>query len=344
MKIDAKYLPSRKFLVGLGIIAVLTLIAVIFSFFGNRPYQSEDNNNLVAATSSSFEAFKLVDTDKDSLPDWQEALYGTDPKKADTDGDGTPDGAEINANRDPLKANTAGKGQEPNDKISADTIAKNEKTLQEYKDLTFTDRMARDIVSQYIASKQVGSKLSATDKELIMLNSLPQIQVKKYTTDDITMYSATNTKEEIRKYINEVAYIILQTSSIADKYKIKNEYVTLEKVMSTGDENLLNDLDPIINILVIELKSLLALPIYENLIDTHLNLINTLGDKIAGLYGMKKIFSDPIQAMILLKSYQSGDDGMYAVISGIINMANEQRITFSTNEYGYYLVNMIKLQ
>ncbi len=49
----------------------------------------------------------LVDTDKDGLPDADEAKYGTNSLNNDTDGDGYLDGEEVEAGYDPLKPGSA---------------------------------------------------------------------------------------------------------------------------------------------------------------------------------------------------------------------------------------------
>ena len=346
IKIDSKYLPSRKFTIGLSVIVAIILVIVAFSFRGTRSYEATNNSgDLVAASSTSFEAFKELDSDHDGLPDWQEALYGTNPKKADTDGDGTPDGEEIKENRDPLKANTAPKGQTPNDTISPEVIAQDKKTIDEYNSLNVTDKFARDMFSQYIATKQDGSNstLSETDKQLIALNSMPDIQVKKYTESDITIYSATNTQVEIKKYIDHVGFVLIETP-IKEKIKSGTEGLIIEKVMDSSNGDSLKNLTPIMNLYGTELALLLKLPVPEEAVSVHLNLINTIGSKIAGLAGMKEMFTDPLKAVMLLKSYQDGTDNLYSAVFNIIDLANQQRITFAQNEYGYYLINMLKSQ
>lgn len=46
---------------------------------------------------------KALDDDNDGLSDWEESVYGTNPKNPDSDGDGYLDGEEIISGRDPLK-------------------------------------------------------------------------------------------------------------------------------------------------------------------------------------------------------------------------------------------------
>jgi hypothetical protein len=48
-----------------------------------------------ALTDDILASYVSKDSDSDGLPDWQEALYGTDPAKSDTDGDGITDGDAV---------------------------------------------------------------------------------------------------------------------------------------------------------------------------------------------------------------------------------------------------------
>ncbi|MFO0764542.1 MAG: hypothetical protein U0487_00645 [Patescibacteria group bacterium] len=54
------------------------------------------------ATSTVETPDAAVDTDSDTIPDTEEARYGTDPKKKDTDGDGYSDADEIKNGYNPL--------------------------------------------------------------------------------------------------------------------------------------------------------------------------------------------------------------------------------------------------
>ena len=61
--------------------------------------KTEDNSSKIYRSS--------LDTDKDSLTDMEEELYGTDSRKADTDGDSYADGHEIENGYNPLIAGSA---------------------------------------------------------------------------------------------------------------------------------------------------------------------------------------------------------------------------------------------
>jgi hypothetical protein len=65
------------------------------------PQQKIAFDDIMASTTE--EAMKQVDTDKDGLSDWDEInIYHTSPYLPDTDGDGFSDGTEVKNNKNPL--------------------------------------------------------------------------------------------------------------------------------------------------------------------------------------------------------------------------------------------------
>ncbi|MDO8620212.1 MAG: hypothetical protein Q7R64_02585 [bacterium] len=86
------------------LIGILFLVVLGILFLSRKP---ETNPVQGVSQKQPTEAAKpapvVFDADGDELPDWEEALWGTDPKKPDTDSDGTPDGAEVAAHRNPRK-------------------------------------------------------------------------------------------------------------------------------------------------------------------------------------------------------------------------------------------------
>ena len=87
------------------LVGICFLIALGIWFLSRK---TEANPARVTPQKQSAVATKpatvVFDADGDGLPDWEEALWSTNPKKPDTDGDGTPDGEEVAVHRNPRKA------------------------------------------------------------------------------------------------------------------------------------------------------------------------------------------------------------------------------------------------
>jgi hypothetical protein len=177
VKINKKYLPSKKFITALSIAVFVILVAIALTYI--KPGGTNNNNNLsvLSATTTPSE----IDSDHDGLPDWEEALYGTDPHNPDTDGDGTPDGEEIKEGRDPLKANTAPKGQEPNDKISPALIAESDAIANADQNLNATEKMAHDLISSIIASQPVNGTMDQDTQDTLVQQAIQDIPQKQFT-------------------------------------------------------------------------------------------------------------------------------------------------------------------
>src|SRR6476620_135431 len=115
-----KYLPSKK-LVFITLIS-FAVLGIVFFFIGVKK-----KNDAIALQNSSVENIKgqsvtikdIVekDTDGDTIPDWEEVLWGTDPSKKDTNDDGIPDNVEIEKKKQALGADntpTAGDNGDAN--------------------------------------------------------------------------------------------------------------------------------------------------------------------------------------------------------------------------------------
>jgi len=207
--INPKYLPSKKFSISLGIAILIVLIAVIINYSREGNFKVENNNiSAEKSLSSALTDANNIDTDGDGISDWQEVLYGTNPKKADTDGDGTNDSDEIKGNRDPLKANTAPTGQTPNDLIDSSVIAKDKQTEDEYAKLNPTDKMARDLISSVIASQPSNGSMTQDQIDYLVQNTVNNMPQKQYSgitkMTDLNLITDLNSNN-IHKYLVQYA-------------------------------------------------------------------------------------------------------------------------------------------
>jgi hypothetical protein len=278
--IDKKYLPSRKFLIALSMAVSIVLLTIIFNlgYQNNIKYM---NNDLVTATDTVATAFSNIDSDKDGLPDWKEALYGTNPLKADTDGDGTSDFDEIAQNRDPLKPNTASKGQEPNDKIDPSIVEKNQTALKEYEKLNETDRLSRDIISNVIASQPRTGSMDPGIMNSIVSKAVGELPEKKYAgiTKDTDLNLLKTDSKNLNKNMSDyatnfqseslkLAQFIGTDMDLIGQYISSGSTSTKESVLRLADkyQTVVNDF--------IQMPVPVALGYYD--VNYHLRVINDL--------------------------------------------------------------------
>jgi len=279
IQIQQKYLPSKRFVSALLIAIALILITLILNYV--RPGKiNYDNNNLAVANSTSSPS--EIDSDHDGLPDWEEALYGTDPHNPDTDGDGTPDGEEIKEGRDPLKANTAPKGQEPNDKIDPKIIAQDQAISNADQNLNATEKMARDLLSNIIASQPVNGQMDQNTVDGLIQQSLQDIPQKQFlgttTVSDLNLIPATDNQTLLKNLIAYRNNYYIQTEAF--QKIIGQDLAIISNSMSNKTDLDKKQLQSIISIYERIAQNLIQMPLpavpESSGVTYHLKVINDL--------------------------------------------------------------------
>lgn len=315
MKINRKCLPSKKFVLSLLLAILIVSISLILTFNKESFYQSKDNVSVL--DDSKFKEFKQIDTDGDGLPDWQENLYGTDPKKADTDGDGTKDEDEMKLDRDPLKANTATSPQELNDKISQQIIDQNKKAEEEFNSLNDTQKIARSFLSEYIATQKVGEKMTQEELDRIVNQMISRVVVEdvadKYEEGDIVISTNTDIKNAIEKYVGKVMPIISDKIAPAtiEGLNLMNSLEQSNWVIK------IQDLNKLIDTINESVEKMISTPVPGILKQEHLLLVNDIYKISTYLDSFKKINEDPIKSMLGLQGYVELIDEIGYIIESI---------------------------
>lgn len=335
------YLPSRKILTLLAFIVAIILIGLAVKY-ARLPRNGEQQ---VVPTVAIRKDISLLttqnekDSDEDGLKDWEETLWGTDPAQADSDSDGTVDGREIKENRNPLIANNAKQGQAPSDAVSAEIIKDQETTIQEQKALSATERLSRDLLSYYLATRQGGASLSETQKEELVYQLL-----RKYATDGtrVAAYSKKDIKllhrdtaEAIHDYGNAVGEILFGPATTTAAVTT----ISLEQIMQNEDVSELARLDPVIAWYGNAVKGLLAIAVPDSAVALHVELLNAF-DRVQGdLSGIRSLFEDFITAWTAMRYYQGDLAYMQKTLTQLGDYFPFKKVDFPTSEYGHKVVN-----
>ncbi|MFA6445768.1 MAG: thrombospondin type 3 repeat-containing protein [Candidatus Paceibacterota bacterium] len=344
-----KYAPSRNFIVLCAtVIVAIGLVAIGVRFSALKQAQSANRAKIAVLSESEktpAQIFIETDTDKDSLPDWQETLLGTNLKNPDTDKDGSTDGEEINQNRDPLKANTAKTNQEPNDKINPELIEQAKKDFADYQKLTATEKTAQAFFSEYLATKKVNSELSSADKQVLLddmiknINSATATSSKKYRVNDLKIINDLQelSTSTIHNYGNAMAsaFFVKPSQNIqADLEIIKNSLVSENpKDLEKLDKNIA-EYNKII-------KDLLSMTVPASAANLHVYFLNTLQSISNDLAFSKRLYSDAIYSLQGFMKYPSDLKALLASFRSLKTYLEANKIQFTPRESGYMIIKNV---
>ena len=323
MKIDKKYLPSKKFVQALSIAVIIILVAILINFW--KPSITKYNNNKLNTEQEKISAAMEVDTDNDGLEDWKENLYGTNLKIADTDSDGTSDFDEITQNRDPLKANTAKEGQEPNDKIDATVIEKQQKSLEEYESLSDIDKFSRDLISNIIASQPASGEMDTDTINSIVAKALIELPQKSYTgvttIENLNLQTtdSSNMTEKMKEYASN--FYVEATKIIPI---LGNDLSLITSYISNNDTKSKNELLKLVSKYQDSVNRLIKMPVpvaigtYD--VNYHLRVINDLEKIIAIDNDIIKSEPNSLVLIVDLAAYNKINQDMASTLNTISNI------------------------
>lgn len=247
---------------------------------GSAVYQREGE---LEFTNALVEDVLKKDLDGDGVLDWEEALLGLDPSKTETT-PGTPDITVAN-------------------KLRAETTDQQGESLLEEKNLTETDKFARELFSTVTALEQSGSLDQATAEKIVssLSNSIQNSSQKKiYTMADIKI-SGDNSPKAIATYN-------IVSDNIYTEYELNYSAMDVfQKFIGDGtniDIDALADLDPIIKKLDAIINAMLKIDTPRAIALEHLNLINATQKVVENLSNVKLYENDSLIALGAIVQYE----------------------------------------
>lgn len=342
-----KYLPSKRFT--LILISIVIALGIIYSFsLLNKNQKTDPQLLLNAEAKAKVQEFMALDSDSDGLKDWEEALWKTDPQKSDTDNDGTNDANEIKLNRDPLKQNINPSNQEPSDKIDPTIIANEKKIEEEYKNLTVTERISRELFAQYIATKKIGQDLTETDMINILNNTLidlPEVSFQNHNENELTIIDSSD-NETLKKYANNVGKIIITNLKVPteDIESIINDLSLVEsdERIQIEAEKIFQRFTPLIENNKRIIQGLLQTDTPKILVKEHLNTINSFEKIYTDLDLIQKSAKDLVLFAPLLNLHQTNIKELSNSLIELTKKILSLNINYDDQtSYGYQFFNVI---
>ncbi len=287
--------PSKK-IIALSIVCTALVVSVVVSKIlppvsKDVPLLTTTDPNLTLKIDVKEDT---SDSDGDTLKDWEEALWESDPHVKDSDGDGTIDGEEVQNGRNPSIAG-------PNDKIeNNDKLTENISLYEHVVSNSLTDRLSRSLFGSFLEAKGGAAGILTSDQiESIATEAAKDINGNianiRYSYDAIATFKDTDiTQAKIygqslgRSYIDTLISI---QNGPEDMAFMAKEYRNLASKLS-----------------------LLLVP--NSLRKTHTDLLNNFHNTANAFEIVASSENDPVRAMIAVKTYQK--------------LATEQGILFTT--------------
>ncbi len=275
-------LPSKRYLVLLGVLVVLILIifgvSIGVKFVKNNKLKKQEAKQelikklITLRSKQGLEVLSVQDTDSDGLPDWKEALWQLDPKNPDTDGNGVKDGDQI--------------------KLIEQELQKKSGIIDE-KELTPTDQIARDIYTAVTILNQSGQLNDETTEALVeqITSSVQAVaQVKQYTQNDLIIVPTTEQ--------NSIAYA-QNLTKVLGRVKSSDIQAIVETAAVTNPE----DANPEITASILDKyqeinKELLAMKVPAKRLTQHLELLNTMELLYSNMSGIAHGSEDPLLGLV----------------------------------------------
>lgn len=300
-----KYLPSKKFGIITSVIIVLTVLIFVIFFMSssgeNFSITGNKNNTVLKVGNPTLPDLIQRDTDGDSIPDWEEALWGTDPQKKITFND-TPDATYIENKKKELK-------------IEGSVIADTTK-------LTETEKFAREFFTSYSAMKSSGqidqNTINDFSSALGQQITDPTL-IDRYTEANVKINSIDNPASK-QKYYTEVktSFKSYQSAGLGNELDIiSQELATSSTSGASGNTDQYAKLSVIANAYQNFAKKVITISVPKSLTEYHLRIANSANNTGISVSNLGKIASDPIVGLSGLSQYQKYSDDLVKAVTDL---------------------------
>lgn len=291
------YLPSKQFQTVVLFLIVLVAIGFGIFYFFSKDEKFSRNKDLEINKKTIYEIIE-TDTDGDTVPDWEESLWGTDKNKKATF-EGVSDSEYISNKKKALN-------------ITSDVEVSN---------LSETESFAREFFTAYLALKS-SEGVNNSD-----INSFSEALGQKIVNPNLTdLYTDSQIKKSNKDDSESQLDYYQDISELFNKYKesgLGDELNIISKGLLTyqneGKVEKYNELLLIGESYQEFAKQALGIAVPQSLSKYHLNIINASNNTGVSVINMSKVIEDPIVGLSGLSSYQKYSDELVSEVESLEN-------------------------
>ena len=266
--------------------------------------------------------YAAKDTDNDGLPDWEEALYGTDPNNPHSVDPALSDGQAVAEGKVKPKFATA----------TTTTLAASDIPGVDAGPTTLTDQFAQQLFKQYLTNRgatpptpdQIATLVETGVTQLEQSNTIPNAfnageeRVVGSGPDALKTYAVAVERVFLTNQVPEQQSEILYFADAVNK----NDDASLAKVSAIGKSYGTIG------------EALIKIPVPIEVASLHLELANALMRMNAVTLDFAAIRTDPLRAMLGLAQYEQDGAGVLQALSSIHSLFVNEGVTFGQGEAG----------
>lgn len=309
--------------------SLLTVLMVGGTFLSTGPNPFFGMTRIAGAQSSEelLREYAAKDSDTDGLPDWQEALYGTDPLNPESFKAGVKDGEAVAQGLIEPKVIV----RPENEPIDPDTIPGTAGAPS-----SLTDRFAQTLLKQYLLNR-TGTPPTQEEIVAFVQQGVAELSSEtagpdRYTLADVRV-SGTNGTAALVSYAAEMEQAFARNTVSADKNELSYFADALK-----GDNKALGKIEDISQAYADIAKALSSIAVPTEARQAHLTIMNALVHVSDTSSDMASMESDPLRALMGIGLYQKYATSLVSGFANLNAVFSARGVEIPSGSAGYYIL------
>lgn len=307
------------------------VIVITGAWFLSKPGGASLAN--AESTEALLKSYAIQDTDGDGLPDWEESLYGTDPKKADTDGDGVNDAQAVKEGLVKLSL-SAEVPAAPGPDLAADIPGTTAAST------TLTDQFSQVFFNNYIQSRG-DSVPTQEEMQTFVENAVTSLEQSRQRPD---AYTASDLKVSGQGADALKAYAAAAEQAFIanDSHLPYGEMTYLSDAVLKNDSSAFTAIEKLSASYGSMARAIAAIPTPSDLAEGDLALINSLAHLSDTLTDLGAVEADPVRGMLGLAEYQTDSQAFTDSIVALGAIYAKNGISVSEGTSGAHFIQTVE--
>ena len=302
---------------------LVSLLLIVGAFLVSGP-----NGGLLSANAGAsdelLKEYAKKDTDADGLPDWQEALYKTDPMNAHSVSAALTDKQAVEEGVvKPAFTSSAAQAEVSTDVPGIDAGP-----------TTLTDRFARQFFERYLSTRG-DTAPTVAEMNAFILDAISDLKAEDVRaaayTEGNTVRSTASGSAALRTYAGAAAQAFVRNAVTNDKDDLS--YFT--DALLKDDASALAKIRAISAAYKNTARDLMLIPVPLEISAAHVEVANSLVRMSHATEHLASYSTDPLRGYLGLAEYDDVSEGMVRALATMHDLFDAQGVTFTQSDAGF---------